>query len=620
MKKSKKLLSFFLSIIMILYSLGPIGMTASAQTYRNSLKKKGFPDSYISYLVDLHKKYPNWTFEPFKTGLNWQTAINGERSSHSKQQIRKSSSRSTDYYCTCSKCYKNGRYTYHSGSLVNASEGAVKYYMDPRNWMNEKYIFQFESTSYNKKQNTSGVEAILKGTWMHNSYITYYNTTGKKITYKKNGKKVKYSTAIMDAAKYSNLSAYYIASKIVQEVGSTKPNVGGTCGTRLPFKGIYNYYSIGASSTASNGLEWASGYLKTTKKTTLYASYDSKKKKGTGKKKTVKNGQYMCYISSAGEYYRVRLYNYSHGSYSKDGAVGYIKKSALRTQYFNYNRPWTNPYVSIVYGAKYIANSYSKHQNTLYLQKYNVNKKSGSLYGHEYLVNVNGPSENSVTNYNAYKSAGILKSHRVFYIPVFKNMPSAPCKPSDSSDLINIKTSSTKTTVSLSWNKIKTASGYYVYQYDSSKKKYKKIATLNKNSKTSYKIEKLSSGKSYKFAVRYYKKSGKKIKNGKLVETTVPTKPGKTVIVNPVTNSKHQIIVKWKAQKDCSGYQVQYSKKENFSTIIATREVDSRTGTSYTGRNFVKGRRYYVRVRAYKSAGGKRAYSSWSDTKTIKSK
>ena len=121
MKKSKKVLSFFLSIIMILCSLGPIGMTASAQTYRNSLKKKGFPDSYISYLVNLHKKYPNWTFEPFKTGLNWQTAINGERSSHSKQQIRKSSSRSTDYYCTCSKCYKNGRYTYHSGSLVNAS-------------------------------------------------------------------------------------------------------------------------------------------------------------------------------------------------------------------------------------------------------------------------------------------------------------------------------------------------------------------------------------------------------------------------------------------------------------------------------------------------------------------
>ena len=54
MKKSKKVLSFFLSIIMILCSLGPIGMTASAQTYRNSLKKKGFPDSYRLQLADTH--------------------------------------------------------------------------------------------------------------------------------------------------------------------------------------------------------------------------------------------------------------------------------------------------------------------------------------------------------------------------------------------------------------------------------------------------------------------------------------------------------------------------------------------------------------------------------------
>ena len=48
-----------------------------------------------------------------------------------------------------------------------ASDELVAYYMDPRTYLYENYIFAFESLSYQQGvQNETGVEAILKGTFM----------------------------------------------------------------------------------------------------------------------------------------------------------------------------------------------------------------------------------------------------------------------------------------------------------------------------------------------------------------------------------------------------------------------------------------------------------------------
>ena len=138
---------------------------------------------------------------------------------------------------------------------VSASQSAVEYYMDPRNFLNEKYIFQFETNFYNSSHSQEGVEAILAGTWMHNANITYQNAQGQTVTY---SPATKYSAAIMAAAKNSGLSAYYLASKIVQEVGGKTNSAGGASGTNANYPGIYNYYNIGAYTGAEDGLRWAS--------------------------------------------------------------------------------------------------------------------------------------------------------------------------------------------------------------------------------------------------------------------------------------------------------------------------------------------------------------------------
>ena len=721
----KKILCVLLSIALIVCSGAAFSMSIEAANYTEQLKAKGFPDSYVGYLVKLHDKYPNWDFEPFKTNLNWSDAVAGERKPHSKQLIQKQSRLSNAYYCTCSSCYKNGKFVVQEGSSwYSASEKAVKYYMDPRNWLTEKYIFQFESTDYDSSQTQSGVESIISSTWMHNSNIKYVDGNGTSHTLNK-----KYSAAILEAAKSSGMSAYYLASKIVQEVGSTKNTyASGANGKKSPFLGIYNYYNIGAYSGGMEGLEWASGYLKANEKTTLYSSYNSSKGTVGGTKTTVSKGQYMTYIGTYGKYYKVKLYTGSGNSFSTNGKVGYIINSndVLRKKYFNYDRPWTNPYKSIIGGAPYIAKGFSKYQNTGYLQKFNVNKNSGNLYNHEYMANVQAASAESVTTYKAYQNAGILKSSKVFYIPVYNKMPSSPCTMSSSntnntttttkpttvknlkltgtaatslsvkwdavskaskyyikitnntkgtsfsktvttnyaklnnltlgnqysvkvcayvsgkwgaySNKITAKTakpkpsatsssalkapSGLKTTVvytataKLAWNKVSGASGYYVYKYSGGK--YKKAYTIKGGSTTNCTVKGLSPGTKYYYCVAAYNSSKTGSRSSSL---SFVTKPNGTKITSSSSPSKTKIKINWqKPSRAYNGYQIVYSRKSNFSKLVATKNISSKNTTTYTGKNFTKGVTYYIRVRSYRTVDSKKYYSVWSNTVKVKSK
>lgn len=62
--------------------------------------------------------------------------------------------------------------------------------------------------------------------------------------------------------------------------------------------------------------------------------------------------------------------------------------------------------------------------------------------------------------------------------------------------------------VKLSWKKVSGASGYIVYRYDTSKKKYVKIKTISSASTVSYTDTGRSMGKTYKYVLKSYKSSG----------------------------------------------------------------------------------------------------------------
>lgn len=180
----------------------------------------------------------------------------------------------------------------------------------------------------------------------------------------------------------------------------------------------------------------------------------------------------------------------------------------------------------------------------------------------------------------------------------------------------NLKVSSRGTTsLKITWNKIASVSGYQVQRKVNGTYK-----TLKNTSNNYYTISDLKSAASYSIRVRAYKDiSGKRYYSGWTAITTC-TKPSKPTILTPSTNSKHQITVKWKKLSRGSGYQVQFCKNKSCSNVIATKTVSGISKTSYTGKNFTKGRKYYVRVRAYKIVNNTKYYGSWSNVKSIKCK
>ncbi len=227
--------------------------------YKEKLQEDGFPKSYVSSLLALHKLYPDWTFQPFKTGLKWNTVIEKESAvglnllSINKASAWKSTEKGAYNWQT-------GKYIPYDGSTwVTASKQAVEYYMDPRNFLDERGIFQFESLEYQKDAHTQdGVEKILQNTPMANKSFSYKNLDGTTA-------KMKYSKAFMKAAEKSGVSPYHLASRVKQEVVVSATAMSSSVSGKVPgYEGIYNFYNIGATHSTvaggaiANGLKWAS--------------------------------------------------------------------------------------------------------------------------------------------------------------------------------------------------------------------------------------------------------------------------------------------------------------------------------------------------------------------------
>lgn len=74
---------------------------------------------------------------------------------------------------------------------------------------------------------------------------------------------------------------------------------------------------------------------------------------------------------------------------------------------------------------------------------------------------------------------------------------------------------------------------------------------------------------------------------------------------------------KWK-KTACSGYQIQYSTSKNFKNASTVKVSSSKAST--TVKKLASNKKYYVRIRTYKTVGDKVAYSPWSKAKTVTTK
>lgn len=318
---------------------------------------ENFPSSYQPYLRELAKKYPNWKFTGLYTDLDWNYVINQENV-FGKNLVPKN-------YSDRWKNTTPGQYNVEvDAGWVDSSRQAVEYCMDPRNFLNAARFFQFEGLSYDSHTNNlDSIEKILYGTEFYDKKVDYLDSNGTNIS-----TNAKYSELILNAGKTSTVSPYHLASRIKQEVGPFLSH-SSISGAVEGFKGLYNFYNIGATSSSEQ-----MGAIK----------------KGL--------------------------------QYAKDG------NGASQATKDKYLIPWNTKEKSITGGGIFIGSSYiNKGQNTIYLQKFHVYDESGNnLFWHQYMTNVLAPYSESKSIYNGYQKTGILDTAMNFIIPIYNNMPSIP--------------------------------------------------------------------------------------------------------------------------------------------------------------------------------------------------
>lgn len=117
-------------------------------------------------------------------------------------------------------------------------------------------------------------------------------------------------------------------------------------------------------------------------------------------------------------------------NYFNIGASGQTNEEVYRSGLqYAMDHGWSGAYKSVLGGADFISANYiRKGQDTLYLQKYNVNPNgSHPVHTHQYMQNISAPTSEALSIRKLYAGANSLESTFVFKIPVYENMPAKPC-------------------------------------------------------------------------------------------------------------------------------------------------------------------------------------------------
>lgn len=214
-------------------------------SYKTKLTNAGFPESYHSYLLEIHARHPNWNFVAEKININFDTAV--EEESTENRNVLEWDAFNEGYLSTASHTYNITTNKFKEAGIsdsgyYNASKEAIAYYMDPRNYLNEKYIFAFETLQYVTPSNEVISGLVSSQKFFNSIYSKNFNDgTGSA------------SGDIIKASSEVGISAVHVAARIRQEMGTalttTDSRLGGTFTYNGQNKsGYYNFFNIKCSS------------------------------------------------------------------------------------------------------------------------------------------------------------------------------------------------------------------------------------------------------------------------------------------------------------------------------------------------------------------------------------
>lgn len=223
----KKIISIFLIVILLsAFLIVNILQSSFAESNRyvydgSNLDTSKYP-GFKEKLDTLKANHPNWKFIIMETGLDFEQVIKAQYTGHLDTPKNLIQGKSGEWICSI--C---GDRVYDTGNWKCASEQAIRYYMDTRNWLvDSPYLFQFLATDYLETTDDK-VYGSLNGTFLYSR---------------------ENASIINRVCREKNANPYYIIARLLQEQG----NAGGATSKMVDTDGTvyYNLFNIGASGNS----------------------------------------------------------------------------------------------------------------------------------------------------------------------------------------------------------------------------------------------------------------------------------------------------------------------------------------------------------------------------------
>ena len=223
----KKIISIFLIVILLsAFLIVNILQSSFAESNRyaydgSNLDTSKYP-GFKEKLDTLKANHPNWKFIIMETGLDFEQVIKGQYTGHLGTPKNLIQGKTGEWICSI--C---GDRVYDTGNWKCASEQAIRYYMDTRNWLvDSPYLFQFLATDYLETTDDK-VYGSLNGTFLYSR---------------------ENASIINRVCREKNANPYYIIARLLQEQG----NAGGATSKMVDTDGTvyYNLFNIGASGNS----------------------------------------------------------------------------------------------------------------------------------------------------------------------------------------------------------------------------------------------------------------------------------------------------------------------------------------------------------------------------------
>ena len=360
------------------------------ESFRRTLAERGFPNDYAVRLAELQWDHASWKFQPLVVSdLPWRAIV--EKECTPSWNLVVYADWAPDEWNALKEAnytpyYAKGAKAYDSGAWYQASREAIAYFMDPRNWLNARDIFMFETLGFDgESQTPAAVERALAKTFM----------AGRRV----DGGDRTFAEHVFDVSRKLGVSPVFIAGRLASEQGNGSPQAFGTIGDALTA-----YYTNGAD-IVGNAVVWGKRFTRGNAATT----------KVMAKGRAAYNGYYNFFNFRA---YGLGLFEIKYNAWVE------ATSDETRRKYLG---PWDTQARAIEGGARKIKERYiDTHRHTRYLQKFSVLAEAGDFRWKQYMQNIAAPLVEARNTAKAYDAADTLDAPYRFLIPVYRDMPESP--------------------------------------------------------------------------------------------------------------------------------------------------------------------------------------------------